>query len=377
MTAAWSRLLTSLTRRSIAVTALSAVALLGAGAFVLSLRLEVGDLDPGAPELSPRSRYNRDHAFVTRHYGAASDVLVVMAKTPRYRCATYSTLATIDLLEQRLGRLPGVRSTASLAGFSKRFSVAMNEGNWKWYEIPRSQGMLNAVAAGAPRELMSHECDLLPLHVNLHDHRARTLSTVVREVEDFSALYVDHPEEVRLLLAAGNAGVEAATNLVVRRASRQTLGLVFAAILLLCAVTFRSWRAVACAAVPLGLSAVLCEALMVLLGIGVKVATLPVIAVGVGLGVDYALYLLSVTLAGLRRGIPFDEAYRLALRFTGRVVLLTAVTLAIAVATWSWSPIRLQSDMGVLLAFMFVGNMIGTLVVVPSLGRFLLAPRTS
>jgi uncharacterized protein len=370
--------LASLSGSARAAAALAAVTLLAAGALVLSLRLEIGDRDPGAPELAPGSRYNRDHAFVTRHYGTASDVLVVMAETPRYRCGTYPTLATIDMLEQRLRGLSGVRSTTSLAGFSKRFSVAMNEGNWKWYEIPRSQGMLNAVAARAPRELMSGECDLLPLHVSLHDHRSRTLSEVVREVEDFAALPArDHPEGLRFLLAGGNAGIEAATNQVVRRASRETLALAFAAILLLCTVTFRSWRAVACAAAPLALSALLCEALMVLLGIGVKVATLPVMAVGVGVGVDYALYLLSVTLAGLRRGVPFDRAYGLALRFTGRVIVLTAVTLAIAVGSWSWSPIRLQSDMGLLLAFMFVGNMLGTLVVVPSLGRFLLAGRAS
>jgi uncharacterized protein len=372
--APWLRLLASFTRPRTALTALVAVGLLAAGAFVLSLRLEIGDLDAGAPELSPRSRYNRDHTFVTSHYGSGSDVLVVLVETPRYRCATYPALAAIDLLEQRLRRLPGVRSTSSLAGLSKRFAVAMNEGSWKWYDIPRSQGMLNALAARAPRDLMSYECDLLPLHVHLHDHRARTLAGVVREVEAFAAASRRAGDPgARFLLAAGNAGIEAATNVVVHRARRQTLGLVFGAILFLCAVTFRSWRAVACAAAPLGLSAVLCEALMVLLGIGVKVATLPVIAVGMGVGVDYALYLLSVALAGLRRGLPFDEAYRLALRFTGKVVALTAVTLAVAVASWLWSPIRLQSDMGLLLAFMFVGNMIGSLVLVPSLGRFLLA----
>jgi predicted RND superfamily exporter protein len=112
---------------------------------------------------------------------------------------------------------------------------------------------------------------------------------------------------------------------------------------------------------------------MVMLGIGVTVATLPVVAVGMGVGVDYALYLLSVTLAGLRQGLPFAEAQHLALRFCGKVVVLAAVTLALAVTSWLWSPIRLQSDMGLLLAIMFLGNMIGTLVLVPSLGRFILA----
>jgi uncharacterized protein len=373
--ARWFALLDGFTRRRRALTALVVLGLLAVGAFLLGRRLQIGSPEAGAPELSPRSRYNRDHAFVSARYGASSDQLVVLVETARYRCATYPTLAAIDLLEQRLRHLPGVRSTSSLAGLSKRFAVAMNEGNWKWYGIPRAQGMLHALAARAPRELMSYECDLLPLHVYLRDHKASTLDQVVAEVEAFAAAQGRSaaPDAARFLLAAGNAGVEAATNQVVRQAHRQLLALVFGAILLLCGISFRSWRAVACAAAPLALSALLCEAAMVLLGIGVKVSTLPVVAVGVGVGVDYALYLLSVTLAGLRRGLPFEQAQRLALRFTGRMVVLAAITLAVAVASWWWSPIRLQSDMGLLLAFMFVGNMVGTLVLVPSLGRFLLA----
>jgi hypothetical protein len=111
---------------------------------------------------------------------------------------------------------------------------------------------------------------------------------------------------------------------------------------------------------------------MVLLGMGVKVATLPVLALGVGIGVDYALYVLAVMLARCRAGASLDDAYRQALQFTGRVVLLTGLTLALAVGTWFFSPIKFQADMGVLLAFMFLWNMVGALVLLPALARFIL-----
>jgi len=117
---------------------------------------------------------------------------------------------------------------------------------------------------------------------------------------------------------------------------------------------------------------VLCEALMVGLGIGVKVATLPVIALGVGIGVDYALYLLSVQLAQQREGVPLREAYRRALQFTGKVVALVGITLAAGVATWALSPIKFQADMGVLLAFMFLWNMVSAVILIPALSHFLL-----
>ena len=147
---------------------------------------------------------------------------------------------------------------------------------------------------------------------------------------------------------------------------------VYGAVILLCFITFRSWRAVVVAVVPLVITSVLCEALMVALGIGVKVATLPVIALGVGIGVDYALYLLSVQLAQQRVGVSLAQAYRSALQFTGKVVVLVGVTLAAGVATWALSPIKFQADMGVLLAFMFVWNMVGAVVLIPALSYYLL-----
>lgn len=111
---------------------------------------------------------------------------------------------------------------------------------------------------------------------------------------------------------------------------------------------------------------------MVILGIGVKVATLPVIALGVGIGVDYALYLLSVQLHQQRSGLPLGEAYKKAVQFTGKVVGLVGITLAAGVITWAFSPIKFQANMGILLTFMFVWNMIGALVLIPALSHFLL-----
>jgi len=177
-------------------------------------------------------------------------------------------------------------------------------------------------------------------------------------------------------MAAGNGGIAAATNLVVRQASRTMLFWVYAAVALLSLITFRSWRAVLAAILPLVLTSILAQALMVWLGIGVKVATLPVTALGVGIGVDYALYILSIMMSHVRQGKTLSEAYFSALLFTGKVVMLTGLTLAAAVGTWAFSPIKFQADMGILLAFMFLVNMVGAVVLLPSLATFLIKPVT-
>jgi predicted RND superfamily exporter protein len=178
------------------------------------------------------------------------------------------------------------------------------------------------------------------------------------------------------LLAAGSAGIDATTNIVVREANRIMLACVYASVILLCAITFRSWRAVVVAVLPLVLTSLLAEALMVQLGIGVKVATLPVVALGVGIGVDYALYLLSVQLDQQRLGLTLAQSYQRAVAFTGKVVALVGVTLAAGVVTWAWSPIKFQADMGILLTFMFIWNMLGALILIPALSHFLLRGET-
>ena len=347
----------------------AALAVLG---LTVGAQLRVGDTDPGAPELRADSRYNLDNAFMGANYAASSDVFIVMVKTPQYACAHYSTLRAVDALERELQQLPGVEGTSSLAGLAKVANAGMNEGSLKWFEMPRSQDMLNAIITRAPREMFNQNCDLLTVYAYLKDHKADTLASVVQTVERFDAQYGS--ADIRFLNAAGNAGIEAATNIVVEKANRDMLILVYAAVIILAFITFRSWQAVACAVVPLMITSLLCQALMVWLNIGVKVATLPVIALGVGIGVDYALYVLTVTLARMKDGMTLSEAYYRALVSTGKVVVLTGITLGLAVATWAWSPIKFQADMGILLAFMFVWNMLGALILLPALAHLILVP---
>lgn len=369
------RFLGAFTRRRGALVAIAcSLALAGVG-LVLGQQLKIGDLDPGAPELRADSRYNRDVAFMNEKFSASSDVLAVMIETrgDGAACSDYEALRRVDALEWELRQLPGVESTHSLAQLNRRVLTGLNEAHPKWFELIKNQDMLNFITAGAPRGLYNDACDLLTLYIYLEDHKADTLTRVVRHVEAFAA--ANDTPTIRFALAAGSAGIEAATNIVVEQSWQRMLYLVYGVVIALCYVTFRSWRAVTVAVLPLMLTSVLAEAVMVGLGMGVKVATLPVIALGVGIGVDYALYILSVVLVQLRAGRSLFDAYQAALAFTGKVVLLTGLTLAAGVATWTFSAIKFQADMGLLLAFMFLWNMIGALTLIPALAHFLLPGR--
>lgn len=201
------------TQRRAALAALAVAGVLAIFAFLLSSQVKIGDLDPGAPELRADSRYNLDTAFLAKRYAASSDIFVVMVTTPAAQCSNYDTLVKVDALEWELQQLPGVESTQSFAGLTRQVTSGMSEGNLKWAEILNDQGAINNVIPRAPSQLLNASCDLLPIHVYLSDHKADTLTAVVRAVERFAALN-DTPD-VKFKLTAGNAGIEAVTNIVV------------------------------------------------------------------------------------------------------------------------------------------------------------------
>lgn len=343
------------------------------GGLYLAKDLKIGDLDRGAPELRPDSRYNLDDNYVSDHYSVSADVLVVMVETPQEGCIKYVAMDVIDRFQWAMENVEGVQSTVSLVTVSKRMITGFNEGNLKWAALSKDQYVLNSSVGSLSGGLMNMSCSLAPVIIFLEDHKAETLDRAVLAVEKFAK--INDSEHAQFVLASGNAGVEAATNQTIKASQNRMLLLVYVVVSFLCFLAFRSIRAVVCIVAPLALTSVLCEALMAQVGIGVKVATLPVIALGVGIGVDYGIYIYSRLEFFMKQGMELQEAYYETLKVTGKAVAFTGLTLAVGVGTWMFSDIKFQADMGLLLTFMFLWNMIGALWLLPALARFLIADK--
>jgi len=368
------RFLLVFTERKGATVAIAVAAVMAIMGLAVARDLQIGDLDPGAPELRPDSRYNQDVAFMNDNYSTSSDVFAIIVKSDMDGCLDHEVLSLANELEWRMLGLEGVEGVRGLNTRIRQMLAGLNEGYIKFNTLFRNQDTVNySVSELIGLGYVNPACSMWPMIVYLQDHKAATLTSVVETQDAFNEEF--QTPKVQFLGAAGSAGFEAATNIVVKKANREMMFWVYGAVMLLCLLTFRSLAGVVCAVVPLMLTTILCEALMVWLGIGIKVATLPVIALGVGIGVDYALYVLTVILAKRRRGIPLKQAYFETLMFTGRVVALIGVTLAAGVITWALSPIKFQADMGILLTFMFLWNMIGALILMPALAHFLLKPK--
>ena len=338
--------------------------------------LRTGDLGKGIPELHDDSRYNRDTAAIVDNFSIGVDVLSVIAQSRNVdgACTDHTIMDTIDRFEATMRNVHGVQGTLSLPGMAKMVNAGWNEGSPRWRVLSRDPGILaqSVTPIDTSSGLLDTDCNTMQIMVFTRDHQGSTIAHVVNEVKKFIA--ANPSENLELKLASGNVGVMVATNEAVDSAEVTMLIFLFASISLLCLLEFRSWRATLCIIVPLAIVAVLCNALMAWLGIGLKVSTLPVIALGVGVGVDYGIYLYERMAHELEKGVGLPAAFLEALRQRGTAAAFTAATMALGVGTWAFSALKFQADMGILLAFMFVVNMLGAILLLPALAAFLISP---
>jgi hypothetical protein len=339
-----------------------------------SRQLQTGDIGSGVPELRADSRYNQDNQTIISNYSIGMDVLSVYVETENLTeaCLNWEVMNAVERFDFHMRGVDGVQSVNTVAGLAKLFAAGNNEANPRWAALQRTEAALRTGSRAANPELgfNSAGCKTIHLAVYLNDHQGPTLKHVVDEAIKFIA--EDKTPNVTFRLAGGNAGVAVATNEAVERAEVQMLASIFASISFLCWLTFRSWRAVLCVVVPLTLVTIMCNALMALLGIGLKVATLPVIALGVGVGVDYGIYIYERMQHELAEsGLSLREAFYEAMRQRGTAAVFTAVTMSIGVGTWAFSALKFQADMGILLAFMFLVNVLGAIFLLPALACWL------
>ena len=358
--------------------------------------MKIGDSEVGVPELRPQARYNQDAVLISQRFALGVDLLTVVAETTPNACTeNFKVMETIDRFAWNLTNVPGVQKVITLPMVAKVVNSGWNEGNIKWRILPRDNYVLRQALSGIDTAtgLLNSDCSAMPIMVFTTDHRAETIARIVKRVKElrtelnFGDLTFElenevlqdlanddevTPEGLRFRLATGNVGVMAATNEDIAAAEKPMLALVFTSIIILCLVTYRTVLGTLCIVLPLVVVSTLAEALMAVYGIGLKVNTLPVVALGVGIGVDYGIYIYNRLDIHLKEGYDLREAYYRTLRLTGRAVIFTGFTLAAGVGTWTLSALQFQADMGILLSFIFLANMIAAIVLIPAMVRWLM-----
>jgi predicted RND superfamily exporter protein len=330
----------------------------------------VGDVNPGEPLLWEDSQYNRDAGRMMNDFLFGTDWLsVAVAGEEDGICRQYDVVKVVEDYEDAIGSIPGVTVVISGILVARAVNDMLHEGDIRWRTLPQLRPdlayLMGYAGSKDDNEMMSMNCKEMNVRVFLSDHKGSTLRRVVEKTEEFIST---HPlPGAQFVLAGGNAGVMAATNQVVGKAQLPMLLLVYLSILLLCFFVYRNLKAPFFILSPLLLVSVVSTAFMKMVGLGLNVNTLPVAALGVGIGVDYGIYIYS-RLTQERKVHPrFEDAVRVTLLTTGTAVFYTALTLSAGVLTWIFSDLKFQADMGLLLGFIFIMNMVGAVVLMPAL----------
>lgn len=339
----------------------------------------VGSLQAGAPELREDSRFNRDAVSIATSYDIGLDWLSVVFEAGQGASGEGGAAACEDVAAGQyqdrfvwaMQGVPGVLSVASFSSNMRQFNEGYNEGNPKMAAVPIDPMNYAALATEVARTpgLVRTDCSMSAVHLYLADHKATTINRVVEAAKAFRSEYPQPGLSIRL--ASGNAGVLAAINEEVEKSETPMLLYVYAAIALLVFAVYRDLRAVLVCCLPLTIGTFIGYWFMKELQIGLTIATLPVMVLAVGIGVDYAFYIYNRLQLHLAHGQPITKAVEHALLEVGVATIFTAITLAVGVATWAFSDLKFQADMGKLLAFMFIVNMVMAMTVLPAFAVWL------
>jgi predicted RND superfamily exporter protein len=331
----------------------------------------IGTLQPGAPELRADARFNRDAVSISSNYDVGLDWLTIVFESKGSACDNPAVGLFEDDFASSMTREPGVVSVESYPAMLRTYNEGYNEGNPKMNVVPIDPGNYGGLSAeiGRVKGYMNKDCSMTAVHLFLTDHKAATLNRIINDVKQYRAS--NQLAGMTIRLAAGNAGVLAATNDEVAKSELPMMLYVYAAILILVFLAYRDLRAMVACCVPLTVATFIGYWFMKELQIGLTVATLPVMVLAVGIGVDYAFYIYNRLQLHMANGQTVVKAVEHAMLEVGVATIFTAITLAIGVATWSFSALKFQGDMGKLLAFMFIVNLVMAMTALPALAVLL------
>lgn len=388
LTPAMNRLLRAcanlaLSRHRFTVVAVTALVFVASGLY--AFRLQVGDANPGSPILWPQSVYNRDAVEINRTFAGADRMFVVASVDATDGLKQPEALQSLADFQRFMEAQPEVGATVSLADIVPSMKRTLREGNPRYEEFGSSQGengeILYLFTSGTDPGDIDRFVD--PAYRNasvtllFRDHTGPTIRTAVARVQEFVAAHPESP--VKFQLAGGLVGVLAAVNEVILMHQIESIALALLVLVICCAVAYGSLQAGLFFMVPVLLSNTLTFSFMAWQGIGMNINTLPIAALGIGLGVDYAFYIVDGIKEELQRGRALDAAVRASLLSAGRGVLVTAATLVTSVVLWTFSSIRFQAEMGLLMALWLAVSAASSLLLMPALvvmlqPRFVMAP---
>ena len=351
----------------------AAIVILTASAF-LATGITIGDANPGSPILWSESEYNQADAAINARFPGSDRMFLVVEGDKPDILKQPGVLDNISRFQQYIEAQPEVGGTASLADVIRPVNMLLREGNPRYFSVAYDQSfnaeLLYLALAGSDPGDVDRFTDYKfrngAIQMNFRDHKGDTIRTAVQAIKDYAE---SNPMDGgRYALAGGLIGVLAAVNEVIFSGQLQSIALALLLLFIFCAIAYRTPQAGLFFLPLVLLSNTVTFAFMAVQGIGLNINTLPVAALGIGLGVDYAFYIADRIKERYDAGGSVEDSIHYALRRAGRGVIVTALTMVVSVILWYFlSSLRFQAEMGLLIALWMTVSAVTALVVIPSM----------
>lgn len=354
--------------------------LVGLGIFTgyRALQVKIGDVRPGTPILWPESFYNTSIDQINKNF-PGMDELIIIGEGDNPGAIKYPEgLEEIASFQRYMEEDPAVARTFSVVDLIQPYGMYLNLGYPKWETMPDNL-VLDATlfylmtAGSSPGDFdryMSSDERTANIIVWYKDHKGTTIRSAFDRAKTFINSMKDRDplKGLRFRLASGNLGILAAVNETIQGAQLVNYVLVMGLTYLLCAITFRSFVAALFLAIPLNLTNFITLAIMSYMKIGLNINTLPIASLGIGIGIDYGIYLLSRVCEEYQSYRDYATAFQVALKTSGKAIFFTATTMAAGTIFWYFiSSLRFQAEMGLLLTCIMGINMVMALIMLPTL----------
>lgn len=369
------------THRNSAVLVLVGTVLLLAFAAEEASKVTVGDANPGSPILWPDSVYNNDWRAINHRFQGSDRMFVVVHGTKPDSLKRPDVLDGIDNFQRFVEAQPQIGGTVSLVDLIEPVSMMLHEGNPRYAQVGADASvnaeLLYMATAGSEPGDMDRFTDAQyqagSVTLFFRDHQGDTLRTAFARIKDYTDA---HPiPGVEFQLAGGVVGVIAAVNEVIFADQIKSIALAILVLFVLCAITYKSVAAGLFFLPLILLSNVVTFAFMHWQNIGMNINTLPIAALGIGLGVDYAFYIVDRIKERFEDTGNLPDSVTFGLMTAGRGVLITGITMVTSVLLWyPLSSLRFQAEMGLLIALWMAVSAFAALLVIPSM-VFLFKPK--
>jgi len=339
-------------------------------------RIVVGDNGEGSAILYPFSPYNVAEKFINEKFTGANPYYIFVEGKRDEALIDWRILKEMEALQSCLtSQIPEIGNAVSLADYIKGLNCVMDGNNPASFKIPENNGTIAEYLflysiSGFPGDfdpVLSPDYKFANIKFDLKDHRCETIKKTIATTKEW--IQKNHKSKAAdFKLAGGLIGTTAAVNEIIAKSLPQNIILLSCLVLLRISIALKSFIGGLLLFLPLLFSGILTFGIFGLSGVNLTVETMPIAAMGIGLGIDYSIYIATrIHEEVLRDGGNPDlfSAIQRALITSGKAVFFTGLVIGTGVLSWLFSSIKLQAKLGAALGSLLLINMMAALILLP------------